>query len=102
MTPVVLYLRRSRLFRSFLAANIAVAPVFAVWPDRPGTAFLVGVAVFAAAYVGFEKWCQHKGWGELSDYPEARQKKHLRWLLNLSVHGLIDVLLVGALVPELG
>lgn len=73
--------------------------MLAVWPGGLGllVASLVLVVVFGAVYVGFEKWCQRKGWGELSDYPEARQQKHLRWLLNFSVHGLINVLLSRAL-----
>ncbi|WP_419850157.1 hypothetical protein [Candidatus Poriferisocius sp.] len=73
--------------------------MLAVWPGGLGllVASLVLVVVFGAVYVGFEKWCQRKGWGELSDYPEARQQKHLRWLLNFSAHGLINVLLIRAL-----
>ena len=65
-------------------------------------AALAFVAVFGAVYVGFERWCQHKGWGELSNYPEARQQKHFRWLLNFSAHSLINVLLIMVLVPDLG
>lgn len=60
-------------------------------------AFLILIVVFGTVYVGFEKWCQHKGWGHLSDYPEARQQKHLRWLLNFSAHSLINILLIRAL-----
>ncbi len=73
--------------------------MLAAWPDGPGVlaALLILVVVFSAVYVGFEKWCRRKGWGELSDYPEGRHQKHLRWLLNFSAHGLINVLLIRAL-----
>ena len=102
MTPAMLYLRRSRFFRSITTADIAVflLRAFTANPDQQGTAstffayLASGVVVFIAAYVGFEKWCQHKGWGKLSDYPETRRKKHLRWLLNLSAYSLINILLI--------
>ena len=62
---------------------------------------LVFAAVFGAAYVGFEKWCQREGFGELRDYPETRGQKHLRWLLNFSTHQLINILLLRVFLPEL-
>lgn len=73
--------------------------MLAAWSDGLGVlaAFLILIVVFGTVYVGFEKWCQRKGWGELSDYPEARQQKHLRWLLNFSAHSLINILLIRAL-----
>ena len=92
IAPAILYLRRSRFFRSIMAADVAVSIVIAAWPGTPGrlTALPVGVVVFVAARVGFEKWCQRKGWGELSDYPEDRRQKDLRFLLNLLAYSLLS------------
>ena len=96
MTPAMLYLRRSRFFRSITAADIVACTAgFHIGSDSVFWASVV--VVFAAVYVGFEKWCRHKGWGKLSDYPEARRQKHLRWLLNLSAYSLINILLIWVL-----
>ena len=95
----MLYLRRSRFFRSMTAANV-VAALLLPDPEFPYTlytlvfAFTVpAVVVFIAVWMGFEKWCRHKGWGKLSDYPEARRQKCLHWLLNAALYFLINVLL---------